>query len=82
MAEFKPEDFLSGDITATDVKKLKKKGLIFVAKNLDTELQVESIPKANLKAVVLQALAERNTLKGTVKPVEMSEMQFQLEFKK
>ena len=53
-----------------------------VAKELHTELQVEGIPKANVKAVVLQALTERGMLKGTVKPAEVSEMQFQLQMKK
>ncbi len=38
MAEFKPEDFQ--DIPATEVEKLKKKELIFFAKELDAELQV------------------------------------------
>ncbi len=37
MADFKPQDFLSGDITATKVEKLKKKELILVAKELDVK---------------------------------------------
>ncbi len=47
-----------------------------------TNLQVEGIPKADVKAKFLQALTERNMLKGEVKPAEMTEMQFQLEMKK
>ncbi len=43
---------------------------------------MEGISKAEVKAVLLRALTERNMLKGTVKPVEMTEMQFQLELKK
>ncbi len=34
-----------------------------------------------MKAKVLQALTERNMLKGAVKPVELTELQFQLEMK-
>ena len=82
MADFKAGDFLSGDITATDVEKLKKKELILLAKELDANIQVGGIPKADVKAVVLQALTERSMLKSRVKPVEITEMQFQLEMKK
>ena len=53
-----------------------------VAKELDTELQVEGIPKAEVKAKLLHALTERNMLKGAVKPAELTELQFQLEMKK
>ncbi len=106
MADFKVGDFLSGDITATGVKKLKKEELILVATELDAELQVENIPKAEVKSnmlhaltersmlkgtvnipkaevksIMLHALTERSMMKGTVKPVEMTEMQFQLETK-
>ncbi len=35
-----------------------------------------------MKAVVLQALTERSMLKGTAKPDEMTELQFQFEMKK
>ncbi len=73
--DFKAGDVLSGGITACNVEKLKKKVL-------DTELQVESIPNAEVKAILLHALTERNMLKGSVKSVEMTEMQFQLEMKK
>ncbi len=76
MAEFEAAEFLSGNVTATDVEKLKKKELILVAKELDAELQVQGIPKANVKAALLQALTEWKKLKGTVKPVEVTEMQF------
>ena len=56
--------------------------MILVAKELDTELQVEGIPKAEVKAKLLHALTERSMLRGTVKPAEMTELQFQLEMKK
>ncbi len=82
MAEFEAAEFLSGNVTATDVEKLKKKELILVAKELDAELQVQGIPKTDVNAALLQALTERKMLKGTVKPVEMTEMQFQLEMKR
>ncbi len=38
--------------------------------------------KAEIKAFVLQVLAVKDFLKGTVKPVEMPEIQFQLEVKR
>ena len=82
IADFKARDFLSGDITATDVEKLKKKELISVAKELDVKLQVGNIPKAEVKAILLHALTERSMLKGTVKPLEMTEIHFELELKK
>ncbi len=81
MADFKAADFLSGNITATEVEKLKKKELNLVAKELHANLQVEDIPKADMKAVVLQALTERSMLKRTVRPADMTEMQFQSELK-
>ncbi len=68
-------DFKAGDI-------LKKNELILVAKELSEEMLVEGKAKAEVKAVVLWAMTERNILKGTVKTVEMSEIQFQLKMKK
>ncbi len=67
--------WLSGDITATEVEKLTKKELILVAKELGAELPVESTckSKAEIKATLLQALAEKNMLKSAVKRVEMTE---------
>ena len=67
MADFEAANFLSGDITATEVEKLKKKQLILVAEELNAELQAEGIPKANVKAIVFQALAEKKLLKGTMR---------------
>ncbi len=52
MADFNAAQFLSGNITATEVEKLKKKELILVAKELDANLQVEGIPKADVKYTV------------------------------
>ncbi len=59
------DDYLSGNATATDIENLQKNELILVAKLLREELLVEG--KAKVKALVLQALAEHNLLKGTVK---------------
>ncbi len=42
---------------------------------------MEGITKAEVKAI-LHALTERSMLKGTVKPLEMTEIQFHLETKK
>ncbi len=67
MADFEEANFLSGDVTATEFEKLKKKELILVAKELDVNLQVGGIPKAYVKAVILQALTEKNLLKGTMR---------------
>ncbi len=66
-AEFKPQDFLSGNVTATDVEKLEKKELLLVAKRLDADLILEGKAKAKIKATLLQALAEKNTPKGTMR---------------
>ncbi len=52
MADFEAAKFLSGDITANEVEKLRKKELILVTKELDANLQVGGIPKADMKAVV------------------------------
>ncbi len=81
MADFDAARFLSGDITASEVEKLKTKEFILVAKELDANLQVEVIPKAEVKAKLLHALTARSMLKGTVKLAEMTELQFQLEMK-
>ena len=56
MAAFDATQFLSVDITASEVERLKKKDLILVAKELDVNLQVEGIPKADVKAKLLDAL--------------------------
>ena len=53
-----------------------------VAKQLSEEFVVEGKAKAEVKAVLLQALADRDMLKGTAKPFEMCQMQFQVEMKK
>ncbi len=56
--------------------------MILVAKELDAELPIDGRAKAEIKAIVWQALTEHSMLKGAVKPAEMTEMQFQLELKK
>ncbi len=53
IAELKADDFLSGNITATDIEKLIKKELTLVAKHLDAKLQVDHKAKACVRAVVL-----------------------------
>ncbi len=83
MADFSPQNFLSGHVTATDVEKLKKKELILVAKELDAELQTEGKAKAKVNAILLQALAEENLLKGTMRTRGLeSELELQLELKR
>ena len=37
IADFQPQDILSGNVTASDVEKLKKKELILVAKEISAE---------------------------------------------
>ena len=49
IADFEAAEFLSGNVTATDVEKLKKKELILVAK----ELLMAGKQKAEIKAFVL-----------------------------
>ncbi len=66
MANFEAPDILSGNIMVTNLERLIKKGLVLVAKQLSADLQVDAKAKAEVKAMVLQALAERNLLKGTV----------------
>ncbi len=51
--------------------------MVLVTRELDAEWPVEGISKAEVNAVLLQSLTERNMLKGTVKPVEMTEIHFQ-----
>ncbi len=46
MANLKPQDFLGGKVTATDVEKLEKTELILVAKELDAELLIKKQDKA------------------------------------
>ena len=83
MADFKPQDFLSGNVTATDVERQKKKELILVGKELDAEIQVEGISKAEVKAILLHALAEKNLLKGTMRTRGLeSDLELQLELKR
>ncbi len=54
-----------------------------VAKELDAELQVEGISKTEVKAVLLQALAEENLLKGTMRARGLeSDLELQLELKR
>ncbi len=48
MGDFKAEEFLSGNVTATDVDNLEKKELILVAKQLKEGLEVESKAKADM----------------------------------
>ena len=70
-------------MTATDVERLKKKELILVAKELDKNLKVEGIPKVDVEAVVLQTLAEKNLLKGTMRARGLeSDLELQLELKR
>ncbi len=83
MAEFESGEFLSGNIPATEVEKLKKKELILVAKVLDAILQMESIPKAEVKATLLHVLADKNLLKGTMRARGLeSDLELQLELRK
>ncbi len=56
--------------------------MTLVAKELDEELLIEGKANAEIKVVLLQGLTEKNLLRGTVKPAEMTEMQFQFELKK
>ncbi len=54
-----------------------------VAKELDAELQVEGISKPEVKAVLLQALTEKNLLKGTMRARGLeSDLELQLEIKR
>ncbi len=83
MTDFKPQDFLSGNVTATDVEKLKKQELILVAKELDAVLQVEGTSKREVKAILLQALTEKNFLKVTMRAWSLgSDLELQLELKR
>ncbi len=75
MADFKSQDFLSGNVAATDVEILKKKELILVVKEQDTEL-----PVVEVKAILLQALTEENMLKGTMR-TRGSESELELQFR-
>ncbi len=83
MGDFDAANFLSGDITGTEVEKLKKKELILVAKELDAELLVEGKAKAEVKEVLLQALTEKKLLKGTMRTRGLeSDLELQLEIKR
>ncbi len=57
--------------------------LIQLTKQLNAVfLAVKGKPKGDAKGLVLHALTEHNLLKGTVRPKEMSEMEFQPQMKK
>ena len=64
MAEFKPQDFLTGNVTATDVEKLKKKELIMVAKELDAELFLEGKAKAEIKGKFIAGICREKFAEG------------------
>ncbi len=79
--EFNVETFLSGEVSATDIEKLRKVELVQVAKHLSEEAQVEGLQKAQGKATVIQLLTEKELSKAVAKTCEMSQMEYELEMK-
>ncbi len=76
------ETFLSGEVSATHVERLRKEELVEVVKHLSSETQTEGLKKAQVKAKVIQLLTEKGLLKAVAKTREMSQIEYNLEIRK